>query len=110
MILILGRIEARGREVIIELALKQMQEDTMIDLDPLHVARDLWSWLNLTWEKSSSAQRTFHNVQELNGTEVYRRLIAPLGVTKCRVTRRSRLRDRAQNSVRAKKCLQFLTR
>ena len=51
MVLNLDWIEACGREVITESALKQMQEDTMIDPDPLQMARELWSWLNFTPDK-----------------------------------------------------------
>ena len=102
MVLILDWIEARGKEVITADSLKQMKSDTMIDLDPLQVARELWSWLNLTLEHSSSAQRTFHLVEELNGAEVYRQLVAPLGITKASVKRRSTLRDKVQNPVKAK--------
>ena len=79
-----------------------MKSDTMIDLDPLQIARELWSWINLTLEHSSSAQRTFHLVEELNGNEVYRQLDSPLGITKASVKRRSTLRDKVQNPVRAK--------
>ena len=71
MVLILDWIDARGTEVITEAALRQMQEDTMIYLDPLQVARELWSWVNLTLEHSASAQRAFHTVQALGGTEVF---------------------------------------
>jgi hypothetical protein len=79
-----------------------MKSNTMIDLDPLQVARELWSWISLTLEHSSSAQRTFHLVEELNGAEVYRQLVSPLGITKASVKRRSTLRDKVQNPVRAK--------
>ena len=79
-----------------------MQSDTMIDLDPIQVARELWSWINLTFEHSSSAQRTFHLVEELDGAEVYRQLVGPLGITKASVKRRSTLRYKVQNPARAK--------
>ena len=102
MVLILDWIEARGKEVITSDSLKQMRSDTMIDLDPLQVARELWSWINLTLEHSSSAQHTFHFVEELNGAEAYRQLGSPLGITKASVKRRSALRDKVQNPVRAK--------
>ena len=82
--------------------LKQMQSDTMIDLDPLQVARELWSWINLTLEHSSSAQRTFQFVEELNGAEVNRQLVIALAITKASVKRRSTLRDKVQSPVRAK--------
>ena len=108
VVLILDWVEARGKEVITEAPLKEMQEATMIELDSLQVARELWSWLNLTREHSSSVQRTFHHVQDLNGAEVYRRLVTPLGVTTCSVTRRSRLSDRVQQLVRAKNMLTLL--
>ena len=103
MVLILGWIEARGKAVITAAYPKQMQSDTMIDLDPLQVARELWSWINLTLEHSRSAQRTFHFVEELNGAEVYRQLVGPLGITEASMKRRSTLRDKVQNPVRAKK-------
>ena len=55
MVLILDWIEARGKEVITADSLRQMKSDTMIELDPLQVARELWSWIDLTLEHSSSA-------------------------------------------------------
>ena len=102
MALILDWIEARGKEVIIADSPKQMQSDTMIGLDPIQVARELWSWIHLTLEHPSSAQRTFHLVQELNGAEVYRQMVSPLGITKASLKRRSTLGDRVQNPARAK--------
>ena len=102
MVLILDWIEARGKDVITAASLKQMQADTMIDLDPLQVDREFWSWIILAPEHSSSAQRTFHLVEELNGAEVYRQLVSPLGITKASVKRRSTLRDKVRNPVRAK--------
>ena len=41
MVLIIDWIEARGKEAITAASLKQMQEETMIGLDPLQVAREL---------------------------------------------------------------------
>ena len=76
--------------------------EAMIQLCPVQVARELWSWLNPTLEHSIRAQRTVHNVEELNGTEVYRAQVNPLGVTKCSVTRRNLLRDKIQQPLRAK--------
>ena len=102
MVLILYWIEARGKAVITPDSLKHKRSATMIDLDPLQVARELWSWLNLTLEHSSSAQRTFHLVEELNGAEIYCQLVSPLGITKASVKRRSNLRDKVQNPARAK--------
>ena len=52
----------------------------MIDFDPTQAAQELWSWLNMTLEKSATAQRTFDNVEELHGAEVYRRLVVLLGL------------------------------
>ena len=49
--------------------------------------------------KSAHANRIFHNVEELNGAEVYRRLIVPTSPTS--VLRRNVLRDRVQNARQA---------
>ena len=84
------------------------ESEVMMSLDPLQVAHEMWSWLNLTLEKSSSAQRTFRNVGELNGCEVYRRLVTPLGITKPSVTRRGVLRDKVQQPLRAKSMLSVM--
>ena len=77
----LKRIEARGTRKITEGDLTSMRRDdgVMIDFDPVQAAQELWSWLNLTLEKSATASRTFHNVEELNWAELYRRLVCPLG-------------------------------
>ena len=66
----------------------------MIDLDAMQVARELWSWPNLTLDHSRSEQRTFYLVEELSNAEVYRQLVSPLGITKASVKRRSTLRDK----------------
>ena len=76
--------------------------EIMMSLDPMYISRELWSWLNLSLEKSTSAQQTFHNIEELNGAEVYRQLVVPLGVTKASVTRRNFLRDEVQGPKKAK--------
>ena len=47
-------------------------------------------------------QRTFHNVEELNGAEVYRRLVVPLGLVAPSITRRNALRDKIQQPIAAK--------
>ena len=56
----------------------------------------------MTLENSSSTQRTFRLGEELNGAEVYRQPFSPLGITKATVKRRSNLRDKVQNPLRAK--------
>jgi hypothetical protein len=102
---VLNWCEARGKEPITSASLTLLAKEAMIQVCPLQVARELWSWLNLTLEHSTSAQRTFHNVEELNGLEVYRALVTPLGVTKCSQTRRNHLRDKVQQPLRAKSML-----
>ena len=100
----LNWVEAQGKQVITEETLQNLvpSGEIMMNLCPIQVARELWSWINLCLEKSTSAQQAFHNVPELNGAEVYRRLVTPLGLTKPSVTRRGVLRDRVQQPVRAK--------
>ena len=82
--------------------------EVMMNLDPIQVSRELWSWINLTLTKSTSARQTFHNVEELNGAEVYRRLVTPLGLTQPSVTRRGVLRDRVQAPSRAKNMITIM--
>ena len=71
-------------------------------LEPEQVSQEMWSWINLTLEKSASAQRTLHNVPVLNGAELYRRLVAPLGQVQPSVQRKNALRDKVQAPARAK--------
>ena len=99
---ILNWFEARGKVPITGASLTEMAKEAMIQFCPVQAARELWSWIHLTLEHSTSAQRTFHNVEELNGLEVYRALVTPLGVTKCSQTRRNHLRDKVQQPQRAK--------
>ena len=94
-------IEGRGHSPITAADL-ELDQGLMMTLDPMQISRELWSWLNLSLEKSTSAQQTFHNIEELNGAEVYRQLVVPLGVTKASVTRRNLLRDEVQAPKRAK--------
>ena len=94
-------IEGRGHSPITAADL-ELDNGLMMTLDPMQISRELWSWLNLSLEKSTSAQQTFHNIEELNGAEVYRQLVVPLGVTKASVTRRNILRDEVQAPKRAK--------
>ena len=103
-------IENHGKQEIkwVDLQPCARESEVMMSLDPLQVAHEMWSWLNLTLEKSSSAQRTFRNVGELNGCEVYRRLVTPLGITKPSVTRRGVLRDKVQQPLRAKSMLSVM--
>ena len=75
-------------------------DGVMIDFDPVHAAQELWSWLNLTLEKSATAP--FHNFEELNGAEVYRRLVVPLGLVAPSITRRNALLDKIQQPIAAK--------
>ena len=77
----LNWVEAQGKQVITEDALQDLvpSGQIMMNLCPIQVSRELWSWINLCLEKSTSAQQTFHNVPELNGAEVYRRLVTPQG-------------------------------
>ena len=49
--------------------------------------------------KSSHAKWKFHNVEEVNGTEVYGRRMAPTSSTS--ILRRSALRDKVQNPKQA---------
>ena len=97
----LSWIEGRGHSPITAADLES-DLGLMMTLDPMHISRELWSWLNLSLEKSASAQQTFHNIEELNGAEVYRQLVVPLGVTKASVTRRNFLRDKVQQPKQAK--------
>ena len=87
---ILDSIERMGDTKITVPYFQWMCGQLMVDLEPGQVGQELWSWLYLTLEKSTSAQRTFHNVEELNGAELYRRLVAPLGniQPECQQTRR----------------------
>ena len=103
-------IENHGKQEIKWTDLQRCARDSevMMSLDPLQVAHEMWSWLNLTLEKSSSAQRIFHNVGELNGCEVYRRLVTPLGITKPSVTRRGILRDKVQQPSRSKSMITIM--
>ena len=105
---ILNWCEARGKAPITSASLTEMAKEAMIQLCPVQAARELWSWINLTLEHSTSAQRTFHNVEELNGLEVYRALVTPLGVTKCSQTRRNHLRDKVQQPLRAKSMITIM--
>ena len=59
---ILDLIERQGDARIDEHGFRQLMLQVMSDLDADQVSRALWSWLDLTLEKSTSAQRTFHNV------------------------------------------------
>ena len=65
-------------------------------------SQEMWSWINLTLEKSTSAQRTFHNVPELEGAELYRRLVVPLTEVSPTLTRHQALRTKVQNPTKAK--------
>ena len=60
----------------------------------------MWSWLNLTLDKSIHAQRVFSSSEELNGAEVYQRLVTPQLPTS--MIRRNTLRDKVQSPVTAK--------
>lgn len=82
--------------------------DIMMSLYPTYISRELWSWLNLTFEKSTSAQRTFHNIDEFNRAEVYRQLVIPLGITKASIIRRNIIRDRVQTPNRVKSMLSVM--
>ena len=97
-------IEARGTRKITEGDLTSMRrvDGVMIDFDPVQAAQELSSWLNPPLEKSATAQRTFHKVEELNGAEVYRRLVVPLGLVAPSITRRNALRDKIQQPIAAK--------
>ena len=64
----LSWIEGRGHSPITAADLES-DLGLMMTLDPMHISRELWSWLNLSLEKSASAQQTFHNIEELNGAE-----------------------------------------
>ena len=67
---ILDAVEKMGDTRLNEVSFRLLVGNCMSDLEPDQVNRELWSWLSLTLEKSSSAQRTFHNVPELQGAEV----------------------------------------
>ena len=101
-------IENRGNQVITYDDLRHLSSEhsggdgLMMSMDPIGASKELWSWLNLSLEKSTKAQQTFRSVAELNGAEVYRKLVVPLGKSKPSVTRRGRLRDRVQQPSRAK--------
>ena len=96
-------IEARGSRKIQQEDLDPRAMGIMVDFDTLQCSREMWNFLNLCLGKSSHAQRTFNNVEELNGAEVYRRLVVPLSTTS--IIRRNALRDKVQNPKRAKSML-----
>ena len=77
-------------------------DGVMIMIDPVRMSQNRWSWLNLALEKSATAQRTFHNVEELNGAEVYRKLVRPLGIVAPSLTRKNALRVKIQSPVPSK--------
>ena len=99
---ILDAIESMGDERLSEERFQQMVGGLMVDLEADQVPQELWSWIYMTIEKSTAAQRTFHNVPELNGAELYRRLVAPLGQVQPSVQRKNALRDKIQAPTRAK--------
>ena len=99
---ILDAIEERGHKQFAAGDFEVTCADLMISVEPDQVSQVMWSWINLTLEKSTSAQRIFHNCPELDGAEVYPRLVAPLGKVKPSRTRRNMLRDRVQNPGKAK--------
>ena len=99
---ILDIIEAQGHDKISIPKFAQLLDGAMVALEPAQVSQEMWSWLNLSLESSVSAQRVFHNIEELNGAEVYRALIAPLGKTAPSITRLNILRDKVQNPAKAK--------
>ena len=84
-------VEAQGNKKISCDYLKGSSRAMMIDFDPAQCSHELWSWLSPTLGKSAHANRTFHNVDKLNGAEVYRRLTVP--TTSTSVLRRNALRD-----------------
>ena len=106
----LNWVEAQKNTVITEQMLHDIVPSgiVMMNLDPIQVSRELWSWINLCLTKSTSARQTFHNVQELNGAEVYRRLVTPLGLTQPSITRRGILRDKVQTPSRAKNMITIM--
>ena len=93
-------VKAQGNKKILTEDLKRSAGAMMIDFDPAQCSHELWSWLSLTLGKSAHATRTFHNVEEFNRAELYRRLIVP--TTSTSVLRRNALRDRVQNARQAK--------
>ena len=99
---ILDAIEARGDHKVSEDDFQRMCNNLMVDLEADQVSQEMWSWINLTLENPTSAERTLHNVPELNGAELYRRLVAPLGQVQPSVQRKNALRDKIQNPTKAK--------
>ena len=81
-------IEGRGNDAITYTDLQSLSsghsggDGLMMTMDPVGAAKELWSWLNLTLTESTRAQQTFRSVAELNGAEVYRKLVVPLGTSK----------------------------
>ena len=59
-------IEARGARKIQGADLDPRTMGIMVDFDTLQCSREMWNFLNLCLGKSSHAQRTFNNVEELN--------------------------------------------
>ena len=90
----LSWVEAKGADKVTVQQLRAMQctdsegDSYMLTIDPVQASQELWSWINLTLEKSATAQRDFHNAEELNGAEAYRRLVQPLNPVKPNITRR----------------------
>ena len=75
-------------------------DGAMVDFDPIQCSTEMWSWLSLNLGKSAHANRTFSNSQELNGAEVYRRLVTPQLSTS--IILRNALRDMIQCPQKAK--------
>ena len=75
-------------------------DGVMVDFDPIQCSTEMWSWLDLTLGKSAHANRALSNSAELNGTEVYRRLVTPQLSTS--IIRRNALRDKIQSPQKAK--------
>ena len=86
---ILDGIERMGDERLNAPSFRRLCSDLMVDLEPDQVSPEMWARINLTLEKSPAAQRTFHNVPELDGAELYRRLVAPLGKVQPSISRRN---------------------
>ena len=70
------------------------------DLDYVRASEQLWSWLNLTiGPKQSSARRDFKLTEQLNGAELWRKLVRP--TSNKSLQRRNLLRDKIQMPKRA---------
>ena len=98
-------VEDHGENEITMDAVEAVRDsyELMMDICPVEASEQMWAYLNLNLQ--GSILETFHNVEELNGAEAWRRVVEPINANS--MAKRRGLRKKAQDPQAANKLSDF---